>query len=132
MQTTDFLDLLKKKHGWTDYRIAKNAGVPPNRLANYRMGRSRMDDEMAVKIAELAGLDIAGVLAAVHAERSADPKAKAALLDVARERLGGLMRVALCGVMIGASGLSPTPAQAASQAENAANCIICFLPFRAG
>lgn len=116
MQTTDFLDLLKERHGWTDYRIAKMAGVPANRLANYRMGRSRMDDEMAVRIAKLADLDVAGVLAAVHAERSTDPEAKAALLDVARERLGGLVRVALCGVMIGAGGLSYAPtAQASTQ-----------------
>ncbi len=79
MKTTlDFLDSIKKKHGLTsDYQLAKLMDCQPSALSNYRNGRSRLDDNAALKVADLLEIDPVFVFACIHAERAKEAKEKA-------------------------------------------------------
>lgn len=69
----------------TYYRLAKVLGVSQARVSQWKAGHT-FGDEMAVKVAELIGLDPAYVLACVQAERTTDGEARRAWA-----RLAGLV-----------------------------------------
>lgn len=71
MDTRSLLQAVKAAQGITsDYRLARFLGVTDNTVGNWQHGRSRPDDATAVRLAELAGLDAAEVLASLYAERA--------------------------------------------------------------
>ncbi len=51
------------------YRLARDLGTSDNSLSRWRKGEGAPNDEMAVKLAELAALPPGKVLAAIHAQR---------------------------------------------------------------
>lgn len=53
----------------SNYRLAKMLGVGENTVANWQHGRRVPDDEMSVRLADMAGLPAWSVLAAMHAIR---------------------------------------------------------------
>lgn len=68
--TVEFLDALKARRGWTsDYRLAKELGWRQTTVSNYRVGRSAMASEHAMRVAEELGLSHAYVVACMQAER---------------------------------------------------------------
>lgn len=75
METTiDFLERLRTRldtgSGCSDYKLAKVLQVSTGGMANYiKHGRS-MDDEIAIRVAELLDLNPGYVVACCHAERS--------------------------------------------------------------
>ncbi len=84
MTTVQLMDRIKKTHGiQSDYQLAKFLGVTQQSVSNWRRGKSAFDDEIALKVADLLGLDRGQVLAWVHAERCKNPEARRALLRLA-------------------------------------------------
>ncbi|WP_342315392.1 hypothetical protein [Lysobacter sp. FW306-1B-D06B] len=73
--TNELLDQFKAKHGLeSDYAAAKDLGLRPNRLSNYRTGVSHADDKTAVILADALGLDRLQTIARVNMDRARDSK----------------------------------------------------------
>jgi len=69
----------------TDYALAKRLEIGQSRISGYRSGRvSGMDDDLAIRVAEMAEVSPAVVLAELAAERSKSPKVRAAWLSLAK------------------------------------------------
>lgn len=69
--TTDLLDRAKAAAGdVSDYRIAQLLGVPRATVSGYRRGVSRPENPIAMRLAELCGLDPVEVVASVNLERA--------------------------------------------------------------
>jgi transcriptional regulator with XRE-family HTH domain len=74
MQTTnEFLDAIKVRHNLpSDYKLGLLLGASStSQVSNYRAGRSRMDEQVALKVAELLDVEPAYVVACVNHERAA-------------------------------------------------------------
>lgn len=68
----------------SDYALAKKLDIRTTRIANYRMGRSFIDEDMALRIAEVLRIDAAVVLASAAAERAKRPDVKKAWERIAK------------------------------------------------
>ena len=76
--TTELLDQFKAQNGIeSDYAAAKELGVRPNRLSNYRTGVSHADDRTAVMLADALGLDRLQTIARINMDRARDKNEKA-------------------------------------------------------
>lgn len=66
----DLLMQARTHQGWpSNYRLAKELGVLEKTVSNWQNGRRLPDDEMSVRLAQLAGIPPGRVLAAIHAQR---------------------------------------------------------------
>lgn len=91
--TVEFLDALKAMHGLaSDYQLSKFLGCTRGAISSYRMGKSYLDEEMAMKVAFELSLDDGYVLACVASERARKPEVKKAWAHTA-EMLYGLAAV---------------------------------------
>lgn len=71
LSTIELLDLARERQGGcSDYRLAKLLEVEQPTMSNYRTGRSFPKNPVAMRLAELCGLDPAEVLAWVNLERA--------------------------------------------------------------
>lgn len=71
LSTVDLLEVAKHRQGdVTDYRLAKLLGLKPSHISNYRSGRTRPENSIAMRLAELCNLDAAQVIAWVNLERA--------------------------------------------------------------
>lgn len=78
MNTLEYLAACKARLGIeSDYALAKQLGVRQPTISSYRMGRSRMDDDVALKVAEILNLHPLQVIAAANAERAKTDEQKA-------------------------------------------------------
>jgi len=70
MKTVDYLDAVKAAYSLTsDYQLTKKLGESHSRISQYRVGRTYMADDLALKIAYLLDLNPLAVLADAHIER---------------------------------------------------------------
>ncbi|WP_284079374.1 helix-turn-helix domain-containing protein [Herbaspirillum aquaticum] len=75
MSTLDYLDEAKARLGLpSDYALSKALGLTTSAISNYRKGRSRIDDDVALKLAALTGRDPLEVIAAANMERAKSPE----------------------------------------------------------
>lgn len=75
--TLQYLDEAKRKlHIDSDYALSKRLGCTTSAISNYRAGRSRMDDVMAVKVAEILEKNPLELLASLNLERAKDDEVK--------------------------------------------------------
>ncbi|MCZ2495742.1 helix-turn-helix domain-containing protein [Xylophilus sp. Kf1] len=89
MKAADWIDRLKTVKGWdSDYRVAKELGISRTTISNYRGRQSTLDEDMAVLIAELLGIELMEILLDQAGERAKSAKARKAFADAAM-RLGG-------------------------------------------
>lgn len=104
--TQKWLDAARAARGFTsDYQLAKALGVTTQRISNYRGVEQRgMDDDLAVKVAELAEAPAARVLAELRAEKSTSDATRAVWLQVARNA----GRIAACLAVVGLAMHEPT------------------------
>lgn len=119
LTTLDLLDAAKLAQGIrSEYRLARVLGVSDNGLYNYRHGRTP-DDERALRLAMLAGLNVPYVLTCMAAERSKDADTKSALTKAARD-LADLLSGPGGNTPPGSSGPGnlPTPSQGSESAGN--------------
>lgn len=75
--TVDYLDAIKARHALShDSDLAKLLGVQRQTVSRYRLMPVSMDDEVAMKAANLLGIRPATILLDMYAERQRDPKIK--------------------------------------------------------
>lgn len=78
LSTVELLDLARHHQGdVSDYRISQLLGLTPKHVSNYRVGRSRPENPIAMRLAELAGVDPVEAVAAVNIERATSPEQRA-------------------------------------------------------
>ncbi|ADJ63855.1 phage protein [Herbaspirillum seropedicae SmR1] len=78
MNTLEYLDEAKNRLGLpSDYALAKALKVSQPTISGYRAGRSRIDDDVALKLANLIGRDPLEVIATANIERAKTPEMKA-------------------------------------------------------
>lgn len=78
MNTLEYLDAVKQRLGITsDYALAKQLGITQSTISGYRAGRSRIDDDVALSIAEILKLNPLAVIATANAERAKTPEQRA-------------------------------------------------------
>ncbi len=83
MNTIELLQHTKNRLGITsDYALAKALKISQTGVSNYRVGRSIMEDDVALKIADILELDPLAVIAMANAERSKSPEMKARWLGI--------------------------------------------------
>lgn len=71
LSTIELLDRAKSVAGdVSDYRLAQLLGVPATTVSNYRVGRSRPENPISMRLADLCGLDPVEVVASVNLERA--------------------------------------------------------------
>lgn len=81
--SSQLLDAAKSAQGITsEYRFARVLGISDSTLYNYRHGRTP-DDERALRLAKMAGIDVGYVLICMAAERTKDDEARAAFAAAA-------------------------------------------------
>ena len=117
MNTIDFIEQIKKRHGVeSDYAVKKLLGLKSSTMSSYRTGRSHFSDEVCVRVAELLELDPSYVLSCIYAERT-NNKNIATIWRKAAEKLRGTAAViVLCAI----SFQDPTPA-----IQLLKQCILC-------
>lgn len=85
MKAADWIDRVKKHCGIdSDYGAAKLLGLGRQTISTYRTKGSTLDEEIAVKVAELLGEKPEAVILDQAAERVKSPEARTALLEAAR------------------------------------------------
>lgn len=120
--TNDYLDDIKALYGLpSDYAIAKKLDVMTSNIANYRAGRSRFDDFMALKVAELLGIETMEVIAAVNAERTKCPGVR----DVWERVYNQAARGATLVLALFALYLAPAVDATVQAASGTPSCILC-------
>jgi len=78
MNTLQYLAACKARLGIeSDYALAKALGVTQSTVSSYRIGRSRIDNDVALTVAEILGIDPIAVIAAASAERAKTPEQRA-------------------------------------------------------
>lgn len=86
LTTVELLDKAKAAHGVTDYKLSKMLDVVPSAVVNYRAGRSHPNDEIAERLAELAGEDPQEVVIWMQVERAKTDEGRKLWFSIA-ERL---------------------------------------------
>lgn len=89
----------------SNYRLARVLGVTELTVANWKHGRKAPDDGAALRLAAMAGLDPAQVLAAVHAARATDPTIAAAWASMAArlQQAGAAVLTVILSVLVSGS-----------------------------
>lgn len=109
--TTDLLDALQERYGWTsDRQISAGLDIPSATVSGWRSGRMYPTEVHALTLAEALEIPPAMVLVIAAADRTPDRKARERwqeiLRQVARTGVG-----ALAAVLVGSATYSP-PAEA--------------------
>ena len=83
MNTLELLEAVKERRGITsDYALAKVLGVTQSAVSSYRTGRSRIDDDVALTVAEILQMHPMQVIAAANAERAKTEEQRARWLSL--------------------------------------------------
>jgi len=83
MNTLELLEAVKERRGITsDYALAKVLGITQSAASSYRTGRSRIDDNVALTVAEILQIHPMQVIAAANAERAKTPEQKARWMEL--------------------------------------------------
>lgn len=97
--TTDLLDALQEKHGWTDNQISVRLKIPSATVSGWRTGRMYPTEVHALKIAAALEIPALMVLAIAAADRSPDPEAASTWSKIARQiARGGVAALAAFAV----------------------------------
>lgn len=71
MKTCDYLDAVQTKLNISsDYAVAKSLNISRQAVSRYRAGFNFLDDEVALRVAEILEINAGCVLIDMHAERS--------------------------------------------------------------
>lgn len=71
MNTIEYMDeMMRRKRIPSDYALAKALGIAKQTVSRYRAGIGQFDDEIALRVAELMGIDAGIVLLDMHIERT--------------------------------------------------------------
>lgn len=85
MKAFEWIDRVKSARGIeSDYAAAKLLGVNKSTISQYRSRESTLDEDAAITVANMLGLEPAGVILDQAAERVKSPEVRATLLAEAR------------------------------------------------
>jgi transcriptional regulator with XRE-family HTH domain len=116
MDTIQYLDAVKARYHWeSDYKLAKEMGLSQSRMSNYRCGKTEMDENLCIDVANLLKLNPAKVLIDITAERTKCDKAAQILRKTAKQLTSAAASLFLTLSMIYGT-IAP--------AESMANCIV--------
>lgn len=111
----ELLDKVKANSGiQSDYRLAKTLNLSLNTMSNYRHGRSRPDDLVLSKLAELGGIpadEVELLAVTLQADRAATAEAREMWQRIAARLMAGTVHSSLFAVLV-ALGLFTTPPNA--------------------
>lgn len=109
----ELLDQVKANSGiQSDYRLAKTLNLTINTISNYRHGRSRPDDLVLSKLAELGGIpaDQVELLAVtLQAERATTDEARALWQRIASRLQAGAVHSVVLALLVAAGFITTTP-----------------------
>lgn len=95
MNTAEYLDAVRVKLTLpSDYALQKPLGLSKAQLSRYRTGIDSLSDPVALRVAEILGVEAGRVLLDMHMERSKSPEVKAAwhaLMEKFSESFNALM-----------------------------------------
>lgn len=112
LTTRDLLAAVKARHNIpSNYALAKFLEVRENDVSRWNTGKNTPNDAMAVRLAELAGMDPTVVLSAMQAARCNDDALRPIWERIAESIQRSAAVVGL--VVAGAFSSAPNPAQAA-------------------
>jgi hypothetical protein len=101
--TGNLLDLLKQRYSLeTDYQLYKLLDVRPQTIYRYRSHRGTFDDDVALRVAGLLGIDPKAMLACVARDRSRNADARNWWNQIAKHLAVGVAAVALAPLVLGA------------------------------
>lgn len=121
--TIDLLNAVKATtETQSDYAAARALNITRQAVSGYRAGNRQMDEEPAIRAAEILGIDPVQVLATLNYE-----KAKSEKMRNIWWRVREMAKTAACILLTaGALNLALSPAQqAVAAAGGAAHCILC-------
>jgi len=83
MDTLEYLAACKTRLGIeSDYALAKALGISQQAVSSYRAGNSKINDDVALTVAEILCINPLQVIAAANAERAKTPEQKAKWLNL--------------------------------------------------
>ena len=114
MNSIDFLDAVRARHNIpSDNKLAAFLDMPQGRISLVRTGARKIDDAMALKIADALDEPAGYVLASIQAERANDSEISGTWRALA-ERIHDLGKGAAAGLALLALAIcTPSPTQAA-------------------
>lgn len=85
MKAAEWIDRAKAVRGWdSDYRAAKELGITRSAMSQIRTGdSSTLGEDTALRVAQVLGIPVAGIIIDQAAERSKNPEVRAALKEEA-------------------------------------------------
>ena len=121
------LDAAKAKTGAdTDYRLAKNLGLPRARICDYYKGARTPDEFACLKIAEAVGMPLDAVIETVKAEAEKDEKRREEWRGYLKKVGGMAASVALPVIAAVILQMTPTPANArGSEVSDSGLFVLC-------
>jgi transcriptional regulator with XRE-family HTH domain len=120
-----YLDAAKARAGCTsDYALAKQLDMPQSTISGYRTGRRHLDARAAFQVAELAGIDVREIIAAIELERAKSERDR----DFWRTIAGATASIMLAPILL----LQPTPATASGLSGHLTEIYILRLLRRIG
>jgi len=129
MKAANWIDRAAEQLGGaSDYAVAKRTGLTRSAISSYRRGRTLMDDDACIAIADVLGIDPLKVIADQAAERAKTERSRAYW-----RRIGGAAAVI---VAVGMGGISPAPTRAYVPSQAVTDYTLCELdetqrgPFR--
>jgi transcriptional regulator with XRE-family HTH domain len=85
MKASEWIDRVKTQSGITsDYGVAKALGLSRTTVSKYRSSTPTLDEDTAIRVAQVLGERPEAVLLDQYAERTKAPEVRAALLDAAK------------------------------------------------
>ena len=109
LTTADLLRAARDAQGLpSNYRLARFLDVPEKTVQRWNTGKNIPDDQHALRLAELSGIDAGIVLASLAAQRSTDAQARTLWEGIAQRLqsagLGSLAAVIVSAGLFGGSG----------------------------
>ena len=119
MQVLDLIDKAAKIAG-SDYRLAKQIGVSPQRMSDWRNGRCTVGVEYRALMADVAGLDVDEVIRDALLEKHANTPLGERLLSVLGNAVHG-------GAAITLTSLSAVCFATLALAESCTQLTMCIM-----
>lgn len=102
----------------TDYAVAKRLGVERQHVSKWRTGKDQMSDGMAIRAAELLGVEPLRLIGEIRMERARDEREKKFWQKTVKGAGGKVAGVVVAAVMMTAFGSWPAPAYSAQPAQS--------------
>lgn len=132
VRTIELVAQVKARNGLSsDAALARALGMTEKTVARWRTGRNWPDDQTAARLAQLAGLDAAAVVAWVHAERASNPGDRELWKTIA-ERLATPAAMALAVILALWTSGGPDGGASLALADAGSMCITLLTAYTLG